>query len=41
MRLVTWPGSQESTLWETNREGGNDRMVQALEAEFGTAILGL
>ena len=34
MRLVMWPGSQKSSLWESNEAGGNDRMIAALEAEF-------
>jgi hypothetical protein len=36
--LFTWPGSQESTLWEVNRAGGNDRMIQALSAAFPAAL---
>jgi hypothetical protein len=40
-RLVSWAGSQSRTLWESNREGGNDRMIRALEEEFGIDVLGL
>jgi hypothetical protein len=32
--LFTWPGTQESSLWQVNREGGNDRMIEALSVEF-------
>jgi hypothetical protein len=35
-RMVSWPGSQESALWDSNEVGGNDRMIRALEAEFGS-----
>ncbi len=41
MRLITLADSQASSLWDSNEDGGNDRMIRALEAEFGTAILGL
>jgi hypothetical protein len=41
LRLVTWPGSQEQSLWADNKEGGNDRMIRALTAEFGLESLGL
>jgi hypothetical protein len=34
-RVVTWPGTQASSLWTSNEAGGNDRMIKALEAEFG------
>ena len=34
MRLVSWPGSQDTSLWGVNAKGGNDRMIAALEAEF-------
>ena len=34
-RMVTWPGTQESSLWASNEAGGNDRMIRALEEEFG------
>jgi len=36
--LFTWPGSQESTLWEINRAGGNDRMIQELSVAFPAAL---
>ena len=36
MRLVMWPGTQSSSLWESNETGGNDRMIAALEEEFGS-----
>lgn len=32
--LFTWPGTQESRLWQVNREGGNDRMIEALSVQF-------
>jgi hypothetical protein len=35
MRLVSWPGSQASSLWSENEAGRNDRMIAALEAELG------
>lgn len=35
MRLVTWPRSQDLSLWQTNEHGGNDAAVAALQAEFG------
>lgn len=34
MRLVMWPGTQESRLWDANEAGGNDSMIAALEREF-------
>ena len=34
-RIVNWPRTQESSLWNDNEEGGNDRMIRALEEEFG------
>ena len=34
LALINWPGSQQSALWESNRDGGNDDMIRALEAEF-------
>jgi hypothetical protein len=34
MRLLMWPSSQNSSLWESNETGGNDRMIAALEHEF-------
>ena len=40
-RIISWPGTQDSSLWSSNAAGGNDRMIRALEAEFGTEILGL
>jgi hypothetical protein len=38
MRLTLWPGSQDSSLWGNNEAGGNDRMIAALEAEFGRKL---
>jgi hypothetical protein len=35
MILPLWPGSQEQSLWAVNAAGGNDRMIAALQAEFG------
>jgi len=35
MHLAMWPGSQRPSVWESNEGGGNDRMIAALEAEFG------
>jgi hypothetical protein len=32
---VSWDGSQETSLWETNEHGGNDAAIAALEREFG------
>lgn len=32
---INWPSSQGSSLWSSNEEGGNDRMIAAMEAEFG------
>jgi hypothetical protein len=34
-RAMPWPGTQDSSLWTSNEAGGNDRMIRALEAEFG------
>ena len=34
-RIVTWPRTQHSSLWESNRTGGNDRMIRALEDQLG------
>jgi hypothetical protein len=39
--LVTWPGSQDQSLWDANRLGRNDRMIRALTNEFGIECLGL
>lgn len=33
--LFQWPGTQESRLFDTNREGGNDQQIAALQAAFG------
>ena len=38
---ITWPGSQEESLWEANRQGRNDEMIGALVEEFGVESLGL
>jgi hypothetical protein len=35
MRIIGWAGSQTSSLWQQNKRGGNDRMIRALEEEFG------
>jgi hypothetical protein len=35
MRLITWPDTQQSSLWQTNEHGGNDAAIAALEREFG------
>jgi hypothetical protein len=35
MLLTPWPKSQSSALWDSNEQGGNDRMITALQAEFG------
>lgn len=32
---INWPSSQRSSLWSGNEGGGNDRMIAAMEAEFG------
>lgn len=34
MRLISWLGSQDSSLWDVNSKGGNDRMIAALQAKF-------
>ena len=39
LRLVTWEGSQDQSLWDANRLGGNDRMIARLEAAYGRALL--
>jgi hypothetical protein len=33
--LITWPGTQQSSLWDSNEAGGNDRAIAALEKHFG------
>ena len=33
--LITWPGTQQSSLWDSNEAGGNDRAIAALEERFG------
>lgn len=35
MRLIPWSGTQDSSLWNSNERGGNDRMIAALQARFG------
>jgi hypothetical protein len=35
MLLPLLPGSQDSNLWHINLNGGNDRMIAALQAELG------
>jgi hypothetical protein len=40
-RMITWPASQETSLWAGNAAGGNDRMIQALIDEFGLESIGL
>ena len=32
---VSWATTQDSALWADNEAGGNDRMIAALEEEFG------
>jgi hypothetical protein len=39
MRLATWRGSQEASLWKVNEVGGNDRMIAALQAELAVDSL--
>jgi hypothetical protein len=34
-RLITWSGSQDTSLWADNQTGGNDRMIRALEDQLG------
>lgn len=34
-RLTFWKGTQDSRLWNQNEQGGNDKMIAALQAEFG------
>lgn len=34
-RMISWPGTQDDSLWLSNSAGGNDRMIRALEKEFG------
>lgn len=34
LRLITWEHSQDSSLWEENQRGGNDRMIEALQRDF-------
>lgn len=41
MRLITWDGSQQESLWEENKRGRNDEMIRALVDEFGVDVLGL
>ena len=41
MKLITWAGSQDDSLWADNRLGGNDRMIRALIEEYGVEKLGL
>jgi hypothetical protein len=38
--LTSWEASQNSSLWERNADGGNDRMIKALQARFGNDVLG-
>jgi hypothetical protein len=35
---VAWPDSQDVSLWSDNEAGGNDRMIAALESEFGPLL---
>jgi hypothetical protein len=35
MWLIAWPGTQESSLWDSNERGGNDAAICALGREFG------
>lgn len=41
MKIITWAGSQDESLWADNRQGGNDRMIRALVDEFGLDSPGL
>jgi hypothetical protein len=41
MMLPLLRGSQEVNLWARNSDGGNDRMIAALEAELGPAAAGI
>jgi hypothetical protein len=34
LRLVTWKGSQLTSLWDSNETGGNDRATAALQSEL-------
>jgi hypothetical protein len=38
--VTGWSGSPATGLWNANARGGNDGMIRALEAEFGSAMLG-
>ena len=37
--VVSWPGTQASSLWSSNEKGGNDRMIRALEEKFGSDVV--
>ena len=37
-RLLAWRGTQQSSLWQSNRFGGNDRMIRGLSDEFPQAL---
>lgn len=34
-RVLNWPGTTDDSLWSQNEAGGNDRMIEALQQEFG------
>ena len=36
--LIPWRGSQQGSLWEENKAGGNDRAILKLESEFGLPV---
>jgi hypothetical protein len=39
--VTGWSGSEDSALWNENQFGQNDRMIRALQEEFGFDTLGL
>lgn len=36
--IISWPGTDDDSLWEQNERGGNDRMIDALQEEFGPGL---
>lgn len=36
--MIEWPSARVSSLWDANREGGNDRQVRNLEQVFGSPL---
>ena len=37
--MIEWPTARASSLWDANRDGGNDRQMRNLEEAFGSPLI--